>query len=97
MKENNRQNFNVCIRNLDTNKERQQINIIERKVYRRILDPVYGNEKENWRILTTKDIYAMMKKPTITETVRLSRLLTEGITICLQFNVNTVYVGTVCK
>jgi hypothetical protein len=27
--------------------------------------------KEIWRILTNKDIYAMVKKPTITETIRL--------------------------
>ena len=72
------QNLNICIRNLDTNKERQnasetwtltkrdrkQLNIFERKVYRRILSPVYDNEKENWRILTDKEIYAMVKKPT---------------------------------
>jgi len=31
-------------------------------VYRRILGPVYENEKENWRILTNKEIYAMAKK-----------------------------------
>jgi len=31
-------------------------------VYRRILGPVYGIEKENWRILTNKEIYAMVKK-----------------------------------
>jgi hypothetical protein len=36
---------------------------------------VYGNEKENWRILTNNEIYAMVKKPTVTETVRLNRLL----------------------
>ena len=48
--------------------------IFERKVYRRILGPVYDNEKENWRILTNKEIYAMVKKPTITEAVRLNRL-----------------------
>jgi hypothetical protein len=30
-------------------------------VYRRILGPVYGNEKENWRILTNKEIYASVK------------------------------------
>jgi hypothetical protein len=29
------------------------------------------NEGENWRILTNKDIYATVKKPTITETIRL--------------------------
>jgi hypothetical protein len=34
-------------------------------VYRRILGPVYDNEKENWRILTNKEIYARVKKPTI--------------------------------
>jgi len=28
--------------------------IFERKVYRRILGPVYDNKKENWRILTNK-------------------------------------------
>jgi hypothetical protein len=30
-------------------------------VYRRTLDPVYGNEKENLRILNTKEIYAIVK------------------------------------
>jgi CHAD domain-containing protein len=43
-------------------------------VYGRILGPVYDNEKENWRILTNKEIYAIVKKPTITETIRLHRL-----------------------
>jgi hypothetical protein len=43
-------------------------------VYRSVLGPVYDNEKENWRILTDKEIYAIVKKPTITETVRLHRL-----------------------
>jgi hypothetical protein len=43
-------------------------------VYRRILGPVYDNEKEYWRILTDKKIYAIVKKPTITETIRLHRL-----------------------
>jgi len=31
-------------------------------VYRRILGPIYNNEKENWRILTNKEIYASVKK-----------------------------------
>jgi hypothetical protein len=61
-----------------TQKDRKQINIFERKVYRRILGPVYDNEKENWRILTKKEIYAMVKKPTITETIRLNRLRWSG-------------------
>jgi hypothetical protein len=43
-------------------------------VYRRILGPVYDSEKENWRILTNKEIYATVEKPTITETIRLHRL-----------------------
>jgi len=50
------------------------LNIFERKVYRRILGPVYDNEKENWRILTNKEIYTIVKKPTVTETMRLNRL-----------------------
>jgi len=50
------------------------MNIFERKVYRRILGPVYDNEKENWRILTNKEIDAVVKKPSITETIRLNRL-----------------------
>jgi hypothetical protein len=37
-------------------------------------NPVYDKEKENWRILTNKEIYAMVKTPTITETIRLHRL-----------------------
>jgi hypothetical protein len=45
-----------------TKRDRLQLNIFERKVYRRILGPVYGNEKENWRILTDKEIYAIVKK-----------------------------------
>jgi len=40
---------------------------------RGILGPVYDNEKENCRILTNKEIYAGVKKPTIIETVRLNR------------------------
>jgi hypothetical protein len=43
-------------------------------VYRRILGPVYDNDKENWTILTIKEIYAFLKKPTITETKTLHRL-----------------------
>jgi len=43
-------------------RDRRQLNIFERKEYRRILDPVYGNEKENWSILTNKGIYARVKK-----------------------------------
>ena len=36
--------------------------------------PVHDNKKENWRILSDKEIYARVKKPIITETVRLNRL-----------------------
>jgi len=43
-------------------------------VYRRILGPVYDNEKEDWRILTNKEIYARFNKPTIIETISLNRL-----------------------
>jgi len=52
----------------------KQINIFERKVCSRILGPVYDSEKENWRILTSKEMYAVVKKPTVTETVRLTTL-----------------------
>jgi hypothetical protein len=30
--------------------------------HRRILGPVYDNEKENWRILTNKEVYEIVKK-----------------------------------
>jgi len=46
------------------------LNIFERKLYRRIFDPVYDNEKGNWRILTNKEIYASVKNPTIIEIIR---------------------------
>jgi hypothetical protein len=39
------------------------MNINERKAYRRILRPVYVNEKENWGILTNKKINAIDKNP----------------------------------
>jgi hypothetical protein len=57
-----------------TKRDRKQLNIFERKVYGRILGPVHGNEKENCRILTNKEIYAIVKKPTTAETIRLHRL-----------------------
>jgi hypothetical protein len=64
---------------LDTReRDRKQLNVFERKVYRRILGPVYDSEKENWRILTNKEIYASVKKPTIIETIRFNRLLWFG-------------------
>jgi hypothetical protein len=53
---------------------RKQLNISERKVYRRILGLVYDNEKENCRTLTNKEIYAIVKNPTITDTLRLHTL-----------------------
>ena len=40
-----------------------------------MLGPVYGNEKENWRILTNKEIYPSAKKPTVIKTVRLNGLM----------------------
>jgi hypothetical protein len=43
-------------------------------VYRRILCPVYDNEKENWRNLTDKEIYVSVTKPTIIETIKLNKL-----------------------
>jgi hypothetical protein len=51
------------------------LEFFERKVYREILGPVYDKEKENWRILTNKEICVMVKNPTETETIRLHRLL----------------------
>jgi hypothetical protein len=38
------------------------MSIFERKAYRRILGPVCGNEKENYSILTDKEIYTRVKK-----------------------------------
>jgi len=43
-----------------TKRDRKQLNIFERKVYRRILGPVYDKEEENWKILTNKEIYAII-------------------------------------
>jgi hypothetical protein len=37
-----------------TKRDRKQLNIFERKMYRRILGPVYDTEKENLRILTLR-------------------------------------------
>jgi len=43
-------------------RDTKQIIIFERNVYGRILGIVYDNEKENWRILSNKEIYAIVKK-----------------------------------
>jgi hypothetical protein len=40
----------------------KQLNVFERKVYRRILDLVYDKKKKKWRILTNKEMYATVKK-----------------------------------
>ena len=45
-----------------TKRDRKKLKIFERKVYRRILGPVYDNKKENWRILTNKETQASVKK-----------------------------------
>jgi hypothetical protein len=47
-----------------TKRDRKQLNVFERKVYRRILGPVYDSEKQNWRVPTNKEIYASVKKKT---------------------------------
>ena len=41
-------------------------------MYRRILGPVYDNEKEKWWILTNKEIYASVKNRTVIDTIRLN-------------------------
>jgi hypothetical protein len=38
------------------------------------MGPVYDSDKENWRILTNKEFYAMFKNPIVTHTIRLTRL-----------------------
>jgi hypothetical protein len=43
-----------------TKGDRKQMNVFERKVYKRILGSVYKNGKENWRILTNKEICAIV-------------------------------------
>ena len=48
-------------------------------MYRRILGLVYDKEKENWRILTNKEIYARVKKPMIIEAIRLNWLNYVGL------------------
>jgi hypothetical protein len=43
--------FNHSESGIPTKRYRKQMNIFERKGYRKILGPVYDNEKENWRII----------------------------------------------
>ena len=43
-------------------------------MYRRILGPVYDIETEFWRILINREIYVIVKKPTVAEAIRLNRL-----------------------
>ena len=71
-------NYSMHVSYLLTERHKKQLNISEMEVYRRTLGPVYGNEKENWRILTNEEIYVSVKKSTIIETVSLNRLLWFG-------------------
>jgi hypothetical protein len=57
-----------------TKRDRRQLTIFEQEMYRRILGPLYDSGKEHWRILTNTEIYERVRKPTITETIRLNRL-----------------------
>jgi hypothetical protein len=45
---------------------KQRFSVYKSHSFKIILGPVYDNEKENWRILTGKEIYAIVKKSTIT-------------------------------
>jgi hypothetical protein len=52
-----------------------------------ILVPVHDNQKQNWRILTNKEIYeTVKKKPTIMETIRIIRLQRFGHVQTMQEN-----------
>ena len=55
-------------------------------MYRKILGPVCDNEKENWRILTNNEIYAMVKKVTTTETISLNTFCWYGHTQRMEEN-----------
>jgi hypothetical protein len=44
------------------------------KVINQRQSKTYNHKEENWRILTNKEIYVSVKKPTIIETIRLNRL-----------------------
>jgi hypothetical protein len=69
-----------------TNRDGKQLNIFERKLYRRILGSVYENEKENWMMLTNKEMYTIVKKPTITQTIGLHRLRWFGHVLRMEEN-----------
>jgi hypothetical protein len=49
------------------------------KVYRRILGPVYGFEKENWRILTRKDKIRKIRNNVIKEKMNVTRSLLDDV------------------
>ena len=49
--------------------------------------PVHDKEKESWRILINKEIYAMVKQPTIAETIRLNRLCWFGHARTMEGNI----------
>ena len=49
-------------RERERERERKRLNIFERKLYSRILGPVYDKETECWRMLTNIEIYAMVKE-----------------------------------
>jgi hypothetical protein len=55
-------------------------------VPRRILGPVHDNKKENCRILTNKEMYAMVKNPTVRGPIRLNRLRWFGHTERMEGN-----------
>jgi hypothetical protein len=50
-----------------------KLTFFERKVYRRILVALYENEKENWNVLTNKEIRAIVKRPTVMGTISKDR------------------------
>jgi hypothetical protein len=43
-----------------TKRDRKRLNTFEKNVYKRNIGPEYGNEKENGRMLTNKETYAIV-------------------------------------
>ena len=57
-----------------TKKERSQLNVFERKIYRRIFGPVFDNKTNEWRILSNEELDKKSKGPNIMETIKINGL-----------------------
>ena len=57
-----------------TKEERSQLNVFQRKIYRRLFGPVLDNQINEWRTLSNEQLDQKSKGPNLVETIKINML-----------------------